>query len=124
MYDKQKIADDLLKLAKGISYNGNSLRVAKDFNCITQEERHLLDKFAVISRKCTTEDKLHLQNIAIKIKSNHHNFSYCQQLDLELPSKTKNFESVNSNFTSSGITKTYKCNIDNKLYKVTIECME
>ena len=65
-YTAAVIADELDATAQGNAYYGNALRVAKDFDCLTSEDKSVLDRWATGAQ--TSEDRFELQAIAIKIR--------------------------------------------------------
>jgi len=68
-YDLKQIADEIYDTAQGISYYGNSLRVAKDFPFITSMDRTILDGYLTgATIKAPFAYRMGLQDIAIKIR--------------------------------------------------------
>lgn len=65
-YTAAVIADELDATALGKAYYGNALRVAKDFDCLTSEDRSVLDRWSTGAQ--TSADFHELQAIAIKIR--------------------------------------------------------
>jgi len=66
-YTPQQIAKELQDTAEGNSHYGNALRVAKDFDCLSAEDRSTLD--AYLTGRETSKDCFRLQDIVIKINA-------------------------------------------------------
>lgn len=64
-YGPKQIGWELERTAMGDSYYGNALRTAKDFPCVTDEDRIVLDRWATGAQAST--DHIRLQEIAIKV---------------------------------------------------------
>lgn len=65
-YSLDRIANELQATALGQAYYGNALRVAKDVQGVTAEERALLDRWATGAQR--QHDYLALQDLAIKLR--------------------------------------------------------
>jgi len=65
-YNEARIAWELECTAMGEAYYGNALRVAKDLDCVTPEDRSLLDRWATGGNGGT--DHVALQDLALKIR--------------------------------------------------------
>lgn len=65
-YENRQIANELDATASGAAFFGNALRVAKDFACLTPEDRSVLDRYA--TGQNSSDDRFRLQDIAIKIR--------------------------------------------------------
>lgn len=84
-YDNTKIAQELQDTALGIGYHGNALRVAKDFSCLTAEDRSILDAYLTGRHDRTVFDRrMRLQDIAIKIREIDTNESGGKTMGLKL----------------------------------------
>jgi len=64
-YSLAQIAFELERTAVGDGYYGNALRVAKDIHGLTDQDRHLLDRFATGINGGT--DHVALQDLALRI---------------------------------------------------------
>lgn len=65
-YTMLKIAEELEATALNKAYHGNSLRVAKDFDFLTAEDRSVLDRYA--TGKQQINDHIELQGIANRVR--------------------------------------------------------
>jgi hypothetical protein len=64
-YTAQKIAENLIKTALGEAYHGNDLYVARDFACVTDNDRQCLNRWLHGSNG--KGDSIRLQEIAHQI---------------------------------------------------------
>lgn len=71
-YTMFKIADELDATALNKAHHGNALRVAKDFDFLTPEDRSVLDRYA--TGKQQRGDHIELQSIANRVRE-HANAS-------------------------------------------------
>ena len=64
-YDAKQVAKELQATAQGDSYYGNALYVARDYQCLTDDDRVCLTRWLVGSN--TSQDRFQLQDIAIRL---------------------------------------------------------
>ena len=64
-YNLKKIGWELERTAMGDGFYGNALRVAKDLDGVTDEDRAVLDRYATGAQGGT--DHIALQRIALKV---------------------------------------------------------